>query len=66
MFTTGCQCRWRFVEGHEHAIGLKAQIMVDHFHEQIIAQRKIDGQARAMVVTNGINPCLTSQILSVW
>ena len=28
--------------------------MVDHFHEQVIAQRKIGGKARAMVVTNGI------------
>ena len=44
----------RFVEGHEHAIRLKAEIMVDHFHEQVVAQRKIGGQARAMVVTNGI------------
>jgi type I restriction enzyme R subunit len=44
----------RFVEGHEHAIRLKAEIMVDHFHEQVIAQNKIGGQARAMVVTNGI------------
>ena len=44
----------RFVEGHEHAIRLKAEIMVDHFHEQVIAQQKIGGQARAMVVTNGI------------
>ena len=44
----------RYVEGHEHAIDLKAEIMVDHFHEQVVAQRKIDGQARAMVVTNGI------------
>ena len=30
----------RFVEGHEHAIRLKAEIMVDHFHEQVIAQGK--------------------------
>lgn len=44
----------RFVEGHEHAIRLKAEIMVDHFHEQVLAKRKIGGQARAMVVTNGI------------
>ena len=44
----------RYVEGHEHAIGLKAEIMVDHFHDQVIKQRKIDGNARAMVVTNGI------------
>jgi len=44
----------RFVEGHEHAVRLKAEIMVDHFHEQVIAKGKIGGQARAMVVTSGI------------
>ena len=44
----------RFVEGHDHAIRLKAEIMVDHFHEQVIARNKIGGAARAMVVTNGI------------
>ena len=44
----------RYVEGHEHAICLKAEIMVDHFHEQVVAQHKIDGKARAMVVTNGV------------
>ena len=43
-----------FVEGHDHAISLKAEIMVDHFHEQVLAQNKIGGAARAMVVTNGI------------
>ncbi|MCY3668457.1 MAG: type I restriction endonuclease subunit R [Gemmatimonadetes bacterium] len=44
----------RFVESSDHAIGLKAQIMVDHFHDQVLAQTKIGGAARAMVVTNGI------------
>ena len=44
----------RYVEGHEHAIRLKAEIMVDHFHEQVLALNKIGGQARAMVVTSGI------------
>ena len=28
--------------------------MVDHFHDQVLAQHKIGGEARAMVVTNGI------------
>jgi type I restriction enzyme R subunit len=28
--------------------------MVDHFHEQVMAAGKIGGQARAMVVTSGI------------
>ncbi|PTQ55699.1 MAG: Type I restriction-modification system, restriction subunit R [Candidatus Carbobacillus altaicus] len=44
----------RFVEGHEHAIRLKAEIMVDHFHEQVMAKGKIGGRARAMVVTGSI------------
>ena len=44
----------RFVEGHDHAIRLKVEIMVDHFHEQVLAQGKLGGEARAMVVTNGI------------
>jgi type I restriction enzyme R subunit len=44
----------RYVESHDHAIRLKAAIMVDHFHEQVMATRKIGGQARAMVVCSGI------------
>ena len=44
----------RFVESSDHAIRLKAEIMVDHFHDQVLAQGKIGGQARAMVVTNGV------------
>ena len=44
----------RYVESHDHAIRLKAEIMVDHFHEQVLALQKIGGEARAMVVTSGI------------
>ena len=44
----------RYVESNDHAIQLKAEIMVDHFHEQVIGLRKIGGEARAMVVTSGI------------
>ena len=44
----------RYVESHEHAIQLKAEIIVDHFHEQVAGLGKIGGQARAMVVTSGI------------
>ena len=44
----------RYVESHEHAIREKAEIMVDHFHEKVLARQKIGGQARAMVVTSGI------------
>jgi type I restriction enzyme, R subunit len=44
----------RYVEEHSHAIRVKAEIMVDHFCEQVIGQHKIGGQARAMVVTDGV------------
>ncbi len=44
----------KYVESHDHAIRLKAEIIVDHFHEQVIGLKKIGGQARAMVVTSGI------------
>ncbi len=44
----------RYVETNDHAIRLKAEIMVDHFHEQVLALNKIGGEARAMVVTSGV------------
>ena len=49
----------RYVEGHEHAIRMKAEIMVDHLHDQVLAKGKIGGQARAMVVTNGIERAIS-------
>ncbi|HSV75329.1 MAG TPA: type I restriction endonuclease subunit R [Chthonomonadales bacterium] len=48
----------RYVESHDHAIRLKAEIMVDHFHEQVLALNKVGGEARAMVVTSGIERAL--------
>ena len=44
-----------YVEAHEHAIREKAEIMVDHFHDRVIARGKIGGEARAMVATGGIH-----------
>ncbi|QJR36520.1 type I restriction endonuclease subunit R [Gemmatimonas groenlandica] len=44
----------KYVESHDHAIRLKAEIMVDHFHEQVITAGKIGGQARAMVICSSI------------
>ncbi len=44
----------RYVEGHEHAVKRKAEVMVDHLLDQVIALKKVKGQARAMVVTNGV------------
>ena len=48
----------KYVESHEHAIRQKTEIMVDHFHNHV-ARRKIRGQARAMVVTSGVNRAIT-------
>ena len=45
----------RYVESNDHAIRLKAEIMVDHFHEQVSGLNKIGGEARAMVVTSGVD-----------
>ncbi|MGO9528967.1 MAG: type I restriction endonuclease subunit R [Verrucomicrobiia bacterium] len=44
----------KYVESRDHAIRLKAEIMVDHFHAQVMALNKIGGKARAMLVCNGI------------
>jgi type I restriction enzyme R subunit len=42
----------KYVESNDHAIRRKAEIIVDHFHEQVIDLKKIGGEARAMVVTS--------------
>ena len=47
-----------FVEGNSYTIAKKAAMMVEHFHEQVIAKGKIGGQARAMVVTTSIPRCI--------
>jgi type I restriction enzyme R subunit len=44
----------RYVEQNDHAIRMKAEIMVDHFHDQVLARNMIGGQAKAMVITGGI------------
>ena len=47
-----------FVESDSYTIGQKADMMVTHFHEQVISKGKIGGQARAMVVTSSIPRCV--------
>lgn len=47
-----------YVETHEHAVRQKAEIMVNHFHDKIIAPRKVGGKARAMVVTRSIRQAI--------
>ena len=49
----------RYVENNEHAIRLKAEIMVDHYHEQVDGLRKLGGQGRAMVVTGSIERAIS-------
>lgn len=45
--------RW-YVESRPETVEKKASIMVHHFLENVIGKGKIGGQARAMVVTSGI------------
>lgn len=47
-----------FVESDEYTVGKKAAMIIEHFHEQVIAKGKIGGQARAMVVTESIPRCI--------
>lgn len=44
----------RYVEAHDHAVETKAGIIVEHFLDQVIARKKVGGEARAMVATDGI------------
>ncbi len=48
----------RYVEQHPTSINRKARIMVEHFHDSVIAPGKMNRQARAMVVVNGVNRAL--------
>jgi type I restriction enzyme R subunit len=47
-----------FIESNSDTIAKKAGMMVEHFHEHVIAKGKIGGQARAMVVTTSIPRCI--------
>jgi type I restriction enzyme R subunit len=44
----------KFVESHDKAIRIKSEIMIDHFISHVVGRNLVGGQARAMVVTNGI------------
>ena len=45
-----------YVEGHYQTILEKAQIMIDHFHQHV--RRRINNQARAMVITQSIEAAM--------
>lgn len=44
----------KYVEGHPDSIRQKAEIMIHHFFDEVIKAKKINGQAKAMVVTGSI------------
>ena len=48
-----------FVENHQYAIEQKAEIILDHFHESVWLPKKMEGQARAMVVTDGVDRAIS-------
>jgi len=41
-----------FVESHDYAVATKAQLMITHFIDSVISKKKINGLAKAMVVTS--------------
>ena len=41
-----------YVESHEHAIKIKSELIIEHFMESVIAKQKINGLAKAMLVTS--------------
>jgi type I restriction enzyme R subunit len=41
-----------YVEGNEFAIAQKTEVMIRHFLDSVVAKRKINGLAKAMVVTS--------------
>ena len=45
----------RYVENHEYAVAQKAAIIVDHFNDSVFVPKKMGGQARAMLVTDGVD-----------
>ena len=45
----------RYVENHEYAIAQKTGIIVDHFNDSVFMPKKMGGQARAMVVVDGVD-----------
>jgi type I restriction enzyme R subunit len=54
-----------FVESNEYAIKQKAEIIVEHFHTDVISKGKVGGKARAMVVTSSIQRASSISMPSV-
>lgn len=47
-----------YVEKHKQTIGTKAEIMLDHFAGSVVNTKKLNGKAKAMVVTQSIESAI--------
>lgn len=47
-----------YVEGHSETIAVKADIMVSHFIQRVVAPKKLKGHAKGMVVTRNIQAAI--------
>jgi len=47
-----------YVEGHKETIAVKAEIMVSHFMDHVVAAKKLKGKAKGMVVTRNIETAI--------
>lgn len=47
-----------YVEGNKETIAVKADIMVSHFLENVVAPKKLRGKAKALVVTRNIETAI--------
>ncbi|MEZ5586356.1 MAG: DEAD/DEAH box helicase family protein [Sedimenticolaceae bacterium] len=47
-----------YVEGHKETIAVKAEIMVSHFLDHVVAAKKLKGKAKGMVVTRNIETAI--------
>lgn len=48
----------KFVEGNSHPIATKAEIMLDHFINQVVNTKKLKGKAKAIVATQNIESAI--------
>ena len=44
----------KYVEGHAETIAVKAEVMVEHFMDRVVASKMLKGKAKGMVVTSNI------------
>ncbi len=47
-----------YVEGSQHTINTKAEIMLDHFIPQVVNTKKLRGKAKGMIITQNIEAAI--------